>query len=186
MTEVELKAVLTEAQAGALPARLTALGFAPGETVRETDLYCNGDHRDFWKTDEALRLRRVSAGGTERVLLTYKGPKEDARSNTRREYETAVGGLDTARAILGALGFRPVFTVTKERRTFLRDGVTACLDRVEGLGSFLELERLLPEDGNRDAAVDGLLALLEALGVSPQALERRSYLELLAGRTRGE
>ena len=72
-----------------------------------------------------------------------------------------------------------MFTVDKERRTFLRDGVTACLDQVEGLGSYLELERLLPDSGDRDAAVDGLLALLEDLGVSRRALERRSYLELL-------
>lgn len=179
MTEVELKAALTEALAGILPDRLAALGFVPGETVRETDLYFNGGDRDFRRTDEALRLRRVSSGGEENVLLTYKGPKEDPRSNTRREYETTAGDPDTLRAILGALGFQPVFTVDKERRTFLRDGVTACLDQVEGLGSYLELERLLPDSGDRDAAVDGLLALLEDLGVSRQALERRSYLELL-------
>lgn len=179
MTEVELKAALTEALAGILPDRLAALGFVPGETVRETDLYFNGGDRDFRRTDEALRLRRVSSGREENVLLTYKGPKEDPRSNTRREYETTAGDPDTLRAILGALGFQPVFTVDKERRTYLRDGVTACLDQVEGLGSYLELERLLPDSGDRDAAVDGLLALLEDLGVSRRALEHRSYLELL-------
>ena len=59
--------------------------------------------------------------------------------------------------------------------------MTACLDQVEGLGSYLELERLLPDSGDRDAAVDGLLALLEDLGVSRRALERRSYLELADG-----
>ena len=56
MTEVELKAALTGPQAAELPGRLARLGFTPGDTLRETDLYWNGTARDFWKTDEALRL----------------------------------------------------------------------------------------------------------------------------------
>ena len=111
MTEVELKAALTEALAGILPDRLAALGFVPGETVRETDLYFNGGDRDFRRTDEALRLRRVSSGGEENVLLTYKGPKEDPRSNTRREYETTAGGS----------GYPP--------RHSGRSGLSACVHR---------------------------------------------------------
>ena len=185
MTEVELKAALTGPQAAELPGRLARLGFTPGDTLRETDLYWNGTARDFWKTDEALRLRREADAGSETVLLTYKGPKEDRRSNTRLEYETAVGDLDTARAILQALGFEAVCTVSKTRQTFRLGEVTACLDQVDGLGPFLELEHLLPDGAERETAVSGLLDLLDRLGVSRQALERRSYLELLLGRTRG-
>ena len=53
------------------------------------------------------------------------------------------------------------------------------------MGPFLELEHLLPDGAERETAVSGLLDLLDRLGVSRQALERRSYLELLLGRTRG-
>ena len=180
MTEVELKVVLTGPMAAALPARLAELGFTMGECHQETDLYFNGGGRDFRKTDEALRLRRaLSAGGDGTTFVTYKGPKRDPRSNTRLEYETVVGNFDTARDILCALGFQPVFTVEKVRQTFLRGPVTACLDQVNGLGDFLELEHLLPDGAARDPAVDELLALLDGLGIARQALERRSYLELL-------
>ena len=178
MTEVELKAALTAELMAALPERLAGLGFVPDEDVWERDLYFNAPHRDFRETDEALRLRTVS-GSRQETVITYKGAKTDRRSNTRLEYETALGEGKTARAILLALGFSPVLTVSKHRRTFRRGDVTACLDQVEGLGSFLELEHLLQDESGRDSAVDELLALLGRLGVERQSLERRSYLELL-------
>ena len=179
MTEAELKARLTPEAAASLPQRLEALGFSGGDRVRETDLYFNSCTRDFRETDEALRLRQAASGEKTSVRMTYKGPKSDSRSNTRQEHETTVGDLETARAILEALGFQPVFTVAKERRTLLRGAVTACLDRVEGLGDFLELEHMLPDDADREQAVDGLLRLVDELNIPRRALERRSYLELL-------
>lgn len=185
MIEVELKAALTAAQAAELPSRLPALGLVPRAELRETDLYFNGGGRDFRRTDEALRLRscRDLTAGTAETLLTYKGPKEDPRSNTRIEYETAVGDLDTARKLLEALGFTAQYTVDKVRREFADRNITLCLDTVEGLGDFLELEILL-EAGDREAAVDRLLALLDRLEISREALSRKSYLELLLIRDR--
>ena len=184
MTEVELKAALAPTLAAALPERLAGLGFVPAENVQEQDLYFNASHRDFRRSDEALRLRTV-AGSRQETVITYKGPKTDGRSNTRQEYETSLGEGETAKCILLALGFSPVLTVSKERQTFRRGPVTACLDQVAGLGSFLELEQLLPDESGRDEAVDELLSLLGRLGVAEQSLERRSYLELLLASGQG-
>lgn len=179
MLEVELKAVLTPEQAAGLPDRLAALGYAPGALLRETDVYWNGDSRDFRKTDEALRLRTAEdlKTHTAETLLTYK--ERDGRSNTRTEYETSVGSMAAARGLLRALGFRDLFTVDKTRREFSRGEVTVCLDSVAGLGEYLELEILLEDAERREAAVDTLLALLDTLGVRREALRRESYLELL-------
>ncbi len=182
MTEVELKAVLSPEQAVSLPGRLADLGFVPGDIVQEQDLYYNAPHRDFRTTDEALRLRTIT-GSRNETVLTYKGPKRDSRSNTRLEHETSVGDSRTVQDILLSLGFCPVLTVCKDRRTYHLDAVTVCLDQVEGLGSYLELEHLLPDESGREVAVDGLLSLLDRLGVQRQALERRSYLELLLATT---
>ncbi len=182
MTEVELKAKLTDTQAAAMPERLSALGFTHSAALGETDLYFNGGkEHDFRRTDEALRLRRYRdlTAGAEENLMTYKGPKTDQRSNTRVEYETKVGDLDTARKLLEALGFQAQFTVDKTRHEYTDGCVTACLDTVDGLGSFLELEILLDDGGGREHAVDQLLALLDQLEVSREALGRKSYLELL-------
>lgn len=181
MLEVELKAALTTEQAAGLPDRLEAMGFADSALLQETDLYWNGGGRDFRETDEALRLRRVADLRTQKAenLLTYKGPRRDSRSNTRLEHETSVGSMETARQLLEALGYQAAYIVEKRRREFTREGITVCLDQVAGLGNYLELEILLRDGMDRDAAIDRLLALLDSLGVSRETLCRRSYLELL-------
>ncbi len=181
MTEVELKAVLSPQQAAALPAALARLGFLEQAAVEETDLYWNGGGRDFCRTDEALRLRSVRRlpDGEGRTYLTYKGPKLDARSSTRKEYETSVGEFGAAQSILRALGYYAAFTVKKTRRSFTRGAQTACLDTVDGLGRYMELEQLLEDGASREDALTSLLALLDALDLSRDALTRKSYLELL-------
>lgn len=181
MLEAELKASLGDLAAEELAGRAMALGFVPGEQVRERDLYFNGAERDFRRTDEALRLRQVQRlpDGPQESLVTYKGPKLDQVSNARTEYETGVSDGETAARLLEALGYRPFATVEKLRRTYRRGEVTLCLDKVTDLGDFLELEILASGEEEREAAVARLLALLEELGVPRDRLSRRSYLELL-------
>jgi adenylate cyclase class 2 len=186
--EAELKASLGDMSVEALLDRALARGFAPEGAVRERDVYFNGAGRDFRRTDEALRLRSVRRlpDGPRESLLTYKGPKLDQVSNARTEYETAVSDGETAEKLLEALGYRPLAVVDKVRRTYRMEDVTLCLDEVEGLGGFLELEILVPAEEGREEAVCRLLALLDGLGISRDRLSRRSYLELLAGKARGE
>ena len=182
MLEAELKASLGDLAAEELADRAAALGFLPVEQVRERDIYFNGTERDFRRTDEALRLRSVRQlpDGPWESLITYKGPKLDRVSNARTEYETGVSDGGTAQKLLEALGYRPLAEVNKVRRTYRLDQVTLCLDQVQGLGGFLELELLVPGEEQREAAVERLLALLEELGIPRDQLSRRSYLELLA------
>ena len=181
MLEVELKAALGGRTLEAVRRDAEALGFLPGPVLREVDVYFDGVDRDFKQTDEALRLRSCQdlAAGTGETLLTYKGPKLDAASSTRTEYETTVGDRAVMEQLLGALGYRPAFTVDKTRREFRLEGVTLCLDTVEGLGEFLELETLAEDGAAREAQVARLLGLLDRLGVGREHLTRTSYLEML-------
>ena len=61
MIEVELKAALDARQPVELVSALSALGFFEQAAVQESDVYYNGCGRDFRRTDEALRLRSVTA-----------------------------------------------------------------------------------------------------------------------------
>ncbi len=189
MLEIELKAALDGVDEAALVGRLAALGFSLSYECREEDTYYNGVDRDFRKTDEALRVREHEQDGRVDARLTYKGPKTDARSQTRAELETDVGSAETLRAILDALGYLRVLTVKKTRRGCVGSGayagVNLCLDEVDGLGAFIELEYPSPDDGpetERESRVSQLLSLLSLLGVPDRNLTRRSYLELLIAR----
>ena len=87
-------------------------------------------------------------------FLTYKGPKIDATTKTRREIDLPLPpGEEAARAwtgLLEALGFTTVGEVRKSRRkahvVWQDRSVEVSLDEVEGLGEFAELE-LVVEDG---------------------------------------
>lgn len=177
MLEIEIKAPLDDRPA--FEAALRGRGFTKARTVRERDTYYNGIDRSFKDTDEALRLRRTESGGASHAAITYKGPKIDARSATRTEYETGVEDGGTMHALLMALGYTPVLEVRKTRDYYTLSGITACVDEVDGLGHFAELETLSEDESGKDAAVEQLLSTLEALGVSRGACTRASYLEML-------
>ena len=96
MLEVEMK--FPAADLPTLAARLEALGARRGETLEEADHYFNAPDRDFARTDEALRIRRIG----DHNRITYKGPKRDAVTKTRTEIELPIGdGAETAAIAAG-------------------------------------------------------------------------------------
>ena len=181
MLEVEMKFPVTDL--APLQKRLAEWDAAQQAVLQEADHYFNAPDRDFARTDEALRVRRV--GSTN--FVTYKGPKLDAQTKTRTEVEVRLADGDAIATAFGQLlthlGYRPVAVVRKERRTWRleREGfsVDVCLDRVEDVGEFVELEIQAPEEQLQKAR-EVLLRCAGALGLTTS--ERRSYLELLLER----
>jgi len=161
-------------------AQLTAWGAISRPTRKDADHYFNAGDRDFAKTDEAVRLRRIGTSN----FLTYKGPKIDTLTKTRKEVELplANGPENAATAVrfLSALGFKPVAVVSKLRDvyTFTRDDfhIEACLDDVGAVGKFVELEIQAEEDQFEPARAVLMRTAVE-LGLTQQ--ERLSYLGLL-------
>jgi adenylate cyclase class 2 len=181
MLEVEVKYRLPDP--AAVEARLRSWGAVVVADHAEADHYLNAPDRDFARTDEALRLRRIG----ENTFLTYKGPRHDTASKTRTEVEVPCPpGEPTAEAFLKlfrSLGYRPTAVVTKRRRIYewARDGFTvhACLDDVDGVGRFVELE-IVVDDAHYPAARETVLRVAAELDLGPT--ETRSYLEQLLGR----
>jgi adenylate cyclase, class 2 len=180
MYEVEQKFPVSDMPA--LERRLASLG-PIGAAQREIDVYFAHPARDFAGTDEALRIRRKG----ESVSITYKGPKVDATTKTRREVDLPLPpGEPTAAAWVGLLkllGFVPVAEVRKTRRKahvpWQDRSVEVSLDEVDQVGQYVELE-LVVEDDQLDAARASIAALAAELRL--EGGERRSYLELLLAR----
>ena len=170
MIEVEVKSHVDDL--GALERRLKAMGARRVSEEEERDTYFGHPCRDFANTDEALRVR--IAGG--RIILTYKGPKLDKKSKSREEIIVELGGAQEAFLMLTRLGFRKAADVVKRRRVYKLGRCEVCLDRVRGIGAFVEIEAQVPKKGYERARTE-VLALMEKLG--GRRLERRSYLELL-------
>jgi adenylate cyclase class 2 len=160
--------------------RLVQLGAALSSPVLQVDEYFAHPCRDFAQSDEALRIRRVG----ESNYLTYKGPKVDAVTKTRRELELPLAagdeGYQQFKELLLALGFAPVACVRKQRRitrvAWRGQHILVALDDVDSLGTFVELE-LAADDSTLAAARQAIADLASNLGL--HASQRRSYLELL-------
>jgi adenylate cyclase class 2 len=163
-----------------LTTRLAGHGAKLGEAIVQSDQYFAHPCRDFAKTDEALRIRTEGS----RSWVTYKGPKLDRTTKTRRELELPLHSADSDSKqfveLLQALGFSPVAVVRKHRRPFrIRcDGwdVHGAYDIVDGLGAFIELE-LIADESDIDEAKRIIAELASELDLGP--IIRSSYLEML-------
>lgn len=178
MLEVEQKFLLDVPEV--TRARLEMLEIVWHPEIEQVDRYFNHPGRDFAVTDEALRLRSVAGQN----WITYKGPKLDQLTKTRRELELPLADGTEWPAeygeLLAALGFRAVREVRKTRRPgqLFHHGmpVEVAWDTIAGLGEFLELELVVEEQFVEDARAV-LLDLAGELHLGNP--ERRSYLELL-------
>ena len=88
---IEVEQKFPVADRAALDRQLAALGFVPRDAELQVDQYFAHPARDFARTDEALRIRRVGQFN----YITYKGPKLDATTKTRREIEQQQRELST-------------------------------------------------------------------------------------------
>ena len=167
---IELEVKVPAADLGRLESQLISMGAGRVEGLEQVDVYFSHPARDFGATDEALRLRREN----ERSRITYKGPKLDQDTKMREEIELEVEDLGRMSVLLERVGFKPYLKVAKHRTVYDLEGIHFCLDRVEGLGDFVEMEY---QGDDLAAGKAKIMDLKARLGL--EGNERRSYLELL-------
>jgi adenylate cyclase class 2 len=139
----------------------------------EHDVYYNAPHRDFSKTDEALRVRYADGN----AVVTYKGAKiKDFGLKAREELNTVIESGEVIGEILTRLGFVRSAEVNKWRETYRLSKASIALDEVEHLGTFVEIEVLADTDTATATTKIDLLA--KELGVVGKPI-LASYLELL-------
>ncbi|MDD3397646.1 MAG: class IV adenylate cyclase [Clostridia bacterium] len=68
--------------------------------------------------------------------------KKEIKHGTFEEYETNVSDITQANEIIKNLGMRRLVEIKKKRRTAIFKNYNLCLDNVEKLGNFIEIEFL--------------------------------------------
>ncbi|MDD3043437.1 MAG: class IV adenylate cyclase [Methanosarcinaceae archaeon] len=171
MIEIEVK---VRAEHTRIRPFLEMIGAEKVKVEEQSDTYFAAPYRDFAKTDEALRIRTLDG----KSILTYKGPKLDTVSKSRKEFETFVEEENSVQ-ILHALGFSEAGAVRKVREVFRAEEITVCLDSVEGLGEFLEVEIVARDESELEASRARLFEFLGRLGLGEADSIRTSYLEMV-------
>lgn len=122
-----------------------------------------------------LKLRSFSQDAAE--LIFYQRP-DSAGPKESTYFIAPVAAPDAMREVLtrayGQLG-----RVRKQRYLFMAGRTRIHLDRVEGLGDFLELEVVLAEGESGEVGVEAANDLLAKLRVSKTNLIRGAYIDLL-------
>ena len=176
MIEVEVKAKIDNFKD--IEKKLDELGAEKGKKEFQEDIYFNSPVVDFAKTDEALRIRTTKEENNENIFITYKGPKIDANSKTRKEIEMSIGEAQKCSDIFEAIGFNRVRTVRKNRQYYTYENFEISLDDIEGLDPYMEIEVGLEDGEDYSEAQNSIFELFEKLGIT-DGFERTSYLELL-------
>jgi homotetrameric cytidine deaminase len=150
--------------------RCVALGAEDRGELRQRDTY-------FAARRGRLKLREQEPGAAE--LIAYERP--DAAEARESRYRIAPVREPQAlrEALDAALG--TVVVVDKRRRLFLWEGVRIHLDRVEGLGAFVELEGVAADGSDLAREADQVGRLRAELDIGDAALEAASYSDLLRG-----
>ena len=165
---IEIK-VRLEAGIEALLPRAQAV--APGAPVR-----IEQDDTFFHVPHGRLKLRQFG-DGTAELIHYHRADSAQARASdyVRVPVSDPAGLREALARGCGLLG-----RVRKHRWLLLKANTRIHLDRVEGLGDFMELEVVL-QDGQSDAAgVATAQALMVALGLQSAPPLAGAYLDLLA------
>jgi predicted adenylyl cyclase CyaB len=125
-----------------------------------------------------LKLRAFSESAGE--LIFYQRP--DVAGPKESFYVISpTASPDTLREAL-SLAYGACGRVRKHRTLFLAGRTRIHLDRVDGLGHFLELEVVLAEGESTETGMGIARELLATLGISPQQLIEGAYVDLLRGK----
>jgi adenylate cyclase class 2 len=158
--EIEVK--YRVANLAALEVALQARGLVFSPPVYQDDqAYAqDGWHYGMSKLGVAFARLRTQGG---RHLFTLKRPTDNEQACL--EFETGVADRDQMHEAIQHMGFYPTVRIVKTRRTARLAELSLCLDEVEHVGTFLEVEKVIPLGQSGEAIQAELHAFACVLGV---------------------
>lgn len=164
--EIEVKYRIHDVEA--LLAALKSRGIELGDPMRQDDQAYAPERWSYGDSKLGVpfvRLRTVD----DRHTFTLKRPAENALSCV--EYESSITDREQMHRAILAMGFYPTVRIAKVRRTAVLTSMSLCLDEVDGLGLFLELERMVPDEVPGEAVQAELAAFAASLDVAAERAE---------------
>ena len=163
MKEIEVKAKLKNKDQ--VIKKLTELGCVFEDTITQDDVVYaknTGSLEIFRANDVFLRIRVKN--GSKNIFTLKKRMKNDLDA---LEYETGIDSKEEMEQALFLMGYQKIVQVIKTRMITHYNGCEICIDEVEGLGSFIEMEKL-SEDGDSEKIQDELFAFFMTLGIAEE------------------
>lgn len=138
----------------------------------QIDIYYNLPHRNFLKkkpVNEWLRLRKSDKS----CSINYKNYYDN--QPICDEYEEEINGIENVEDIFSAIGIQEMIRVNKNRKIRKYKGYTICIDSVDELWDFIEIETIRDWDEDFDNIKQELYKLKEALKVKSNGENNTGY-----------
>ena len=161
MKEIEVKAYLRNKDQ--VLCKIKDLGCVLSEPIRQIDtVYTRIPAKtveEYLKNDHFVRIREKSDG---RFIFTVKKPLS-REVLTKAEHETEIKDAKELEKALFLMGYQIANKVIKVRRTTEFKDFEICIDEVEDMGLFIEVEKM--SDENVDLVRKELNEFIASLGV---------------------
>lgn len=179
MREIEIKATLRDTKAVLEKLRGLGCEFSPSMTQDDTVYAEDVSSLEAFNANEIfLRLRTVDG---KKVVFTMKAEHGTKRGpdTTPIEHETVIEDRAEMEEILHRLGFKEAVRTRKTRQKTTYEKWEICIDDVEELGSFIELEEMAGDDVDAKKVHEAMFEFLASLGISREDMLTERYDILL-------
>lgn len=120
-----------------------------------------------------FRIRKCD----DNTNLTLKVLEEDV--DTAEELELSISDGTIMDKILQIIGFSIKVKIVKRREITKYKGFNICIDEVEGLGDFIEIERMSEKSTDKNVVYQEIKKILFELGIEEQDLRKEKYYKML-------
>ena len=171
MKEIEVKAKLTNPEL--VLKKLEQLNITLSQPISQKDqiFLKKGVTYPVGRGKVATRIREQDA----KFIFNMKISQENELDNLERE--TVIENPKQMQDILENIGFYEAVQVKKIRKKAKYNDMEICIDEVEQLGSFIEVEKL--SEGDSLQIQEQLFTLLESLGVTKEDQVIKGYDTLM-------
>lgn len=140
--------------------------------MQEDIIYEKNDIQQIAHTP-IFRIRKCG----DKTILTLKVLEEDF--DTAEELELNINDEKIMHKMLQTIGFLPKIQIVKRREMTKYKGFNICIDEVEGLGDFIEVEMISEKKNDKNIIYEEIRKILLEIGVEEQDLRKEKYYEML-------
>jgi adenylate cyclase, class 2 len=172
MKEIEVKARIKNLDQ--LIKNLEGLGCKLSDYAIQEDKIFLDEDTPFEKIRRGTNVLRVRKQDNKNVFTLKKRLENEL---TCIEHETIIENIEELEKILGHLGYLKAVKVNKKRRKCSYNDYEICLDEVEELGNFIEVEKFSDEDSLK--VQRELKDFLISLGIEEKDFVKQGYDTLI-------
>jgi len=142
-----------------LKKKLVIMGAVLVKTKRQLDTYYDHPAKVLVKNGEYLRIRK---SGDKKTLAHHKNLADGIND----ECEIEMGEGAGIEELLKRLGFPKLGVIDKKREQYRLGDFNVCLDKVKGIGNFIEIELIIVDEESKNKSVIKCWQLAKKLGFS--------------------